>query len=185
MIMKNDENVKFITGLNFCCDERGITCLGHPLLEKLSIIPIGEDMLWIGECHGPLFFANHNTGKARQLLDENSNLVGFGDQDFDWERLKDVENYYDIQHKHVDYGGLGRYSDFRNGVCCLCWMLFPDGRYFADEDGFGMEDNDEENIYCIIDNNLRILIPWQPMTDEEMAVNMRKAREIAGIPPIR
>jgi hypothetical protein len=40
-----------------------------------------------------------------------------------------------------------------------------------------MEDDDEENIYCVIDSSLRIVIPWQPMTDEERAANMRKVRE--------
>ena len=174
---ETDDDVKLITGLTFCSDERGITCQGHPVLEKLSIHPIGEGMLWIGESRGPLFFANSHTGKARQLLDENSNLVGFEDRDFDWEKLKAVEHPYDVNHKHVDYGGLGRYWDFSDGVCCLCWMLHPDGRYYADEDGFGMEDDEEENIYCVIDSNLRIVIPWQPMTDEERAANMRKARE--------
>ena len=175
---KTEEKVNYISGLTFRSDERGITCQGHPLLEKLSIHPIGEDMLWIGNSRGPLFFANSLTGKARQLLDETRHLVGFEDQDFDWEKLKAVEHTYDLNHRYVDYGGLGRYSDYRNGICCLCWMLYPDGRYFADEDGFGMEDNDEENIYCIIDNNLRVIIPWQPMTDEEMATRMQEAREI-------
>ena len=172
-----DDDIKLITGLTFCCDERGITCQGHPVLEKLSIHPIGEGMLWIGDCRGPLYFANYYTGKARQLLDENSNLVGFEDRDFDWEKLKTVEYPYDVKHKHVDYGGLGRYNDFRDGICCLCWMLHPDGRYYADEDGYGMEDDEEENIYCIIDKDLRILIPWQPMTDGEMGERMREARE--------
>ena len=166
-----------IVGLTFCSNERGITCQGHPLLEKLSIHPIGEGMLWIGDSHGPLFFANSQTGKARQLLDETSHLVGFEDRDFDWEKLKTVEHPYDVNHKYVDYGGLGRYWDFSDGVCCLCWMLHPDGRYYADEDGFGMEDDDEETIYCIIDSNLRIVIPWQPMTDGEMAAKMREARD--------
>ena len=174
---ETDDDVKLITGLTFCSDERGITCQGHPVLEELSIHPIGEGVLWIGESRGPLFFANSHTGKARQLLDENSNLVGFEDRDFDWEKLKAVEHPYDVNHKHLDYGGLGRYWDFSDGICCLCWMLHPDGRYYADEDGFGMEDDDEENIYCVIDSNLRIVIPWQPMTDEERAANMRKARE--------
>lgn len=172
------EDVDYITGLTFCSDERGITCQGHPLLEKLSIHPIGEGMMWMGKSRGPLFFANSLIGKARQLLNEESHLVGFEDRDFDWEKLKTVEHTYDLNHRYVDYGGLGRYSDYRNGICCLCWMLYPDGRYFADEDGFGMEDNDEENIYCIIDDNLRVIIPWQPMTDEEMATRMREAREI-------
>ena len=172
---QNKEQTELITGLTFCSDYRGITCKGHPLLENLSIHPIGEGMLWIGNSRGPLFFANSHTGKARQLLDENSNLVGFEDSDFDWEKLKTVEHPYDVNRKYVDYGGLGRYWDFHNGVCCLCWMLHPDGRYYADENGYGMEDDDEENIYCIINSDLRIVIPWQPMTEGQMAAKMREA----------
>lgn len=178
-ICEIDEDGIYVTGLTFCSDERGITCKGHPVLEKLSIHPIGEGMLWIGNSCGPLYYANSYKGIARQLLDGNSNLVGFEEMDFDWDKLKEVEHPYDLNRRHVGYGGLGRYNDFRDGVCCLCWMLYPDGRYFADEDGFGMEDNDEENIYCIIDSNLRIVITWQPMTDEEMATKMREAKEIA------
>lgn len=165
--------------VTFCCDERGITCTGDPMLEKLSIHPIGEGMLLLGKSRGPLYLGNFDTGKVRQMLDENSFLVGFDDEkDFDWEKLKTVQHPGDIRRKFVDYGGLGRYNDFHGGICCLAWMLYPDGRYFADEDGYGMEDNDEENIYCIIDKQLRILIPWQPMTGEEMSAKMRKAREI-------
>lgn len=59
----------------------------------------------------------------------------------------------------------GRYDNFRNGVCAICWTVYPDGRYFADEDGFGMEDNDEEKIYCIINKDLEIIVPFQPMND--------------------
>jgi hypothetical protein len=180
MTGEKDKYVNYITGLTFCCDERGITCKGHPLLENLSIYPIGEGMLLMGKSRGPLFMANFYTGKARQLLDESCHLVGFADSDFDWEKLKTVEHSYDLNHQYVDYGGLGRYSDFHDGVCCLSWMLYPDGRYFADEDGYGMEDNEEENIYCIIDHHLRIVIPWQPMPDDVMATKMREAREISG-----
>ena len=46
-------------------------------------------------------------------------------------------------------------------------MIYPDGRYFADEDGFGMEDNDEEKAYCIINKDLEIIVPFQPMDDVE------------------
>ena len=44
-------------------------------------------------------------------------------------------------------------------------MLYPDGRYFADSDGFGMEDNDEEEVYAIIDTNLMIVKPFRPIED--------------------
>ena len=56
-------------------------------------------------------------------------------------------------------------SDFQNGVCAICWTVYPDGRYFADEDGYGMEDNNEENVYCIINKDLEIIVPFQPMND--------------------
>lgn len=175
MIKNNEENEKIITGLTFRSDESGITCQGHPLLEKLPIHPIGEGMLWIGGSHEPLFFANTQTGVARQLLDKDSYLTGFEDQDFDWEKLKAVKHPSDLKYYHVGYGGLRRWNDFSDGVCCLCWMLHPEGSYYADEDGFGMSEDDEEYIYCIIDSSLRIVIPWQPMTDEEMAANMKLA----------
>ena len=38
---------------------------------------------------------------------------------------------------------------------------------------YGMEDDDEENIYCVIDINLRIVIPWQPMTSEEFFLSLQ------------
>jgi hypothetical protein len=39
-------------------------------------------------------------------------------------------------------------------------MLYPDGRYFEDEDGFGGEDNDELTVYCIMDENLNVVRPF-------------------------
>ena len=29
----------------------------------------------------------------------------------------------------------------------MTWTLYPDGRYFMDEDGYGMEDNNESVLY--------------------------------------
>ena len=46
-------------------------------------------------------------------------------------------------------------------------MIYPDGMYFADEDGFGMEANDEETVYAIIDTDLNIIEPFRPVNDIE------------------
>ena len=139
---------------------------------------IGEGMAMEGCSRGPLCMVNTETNERRQLIDETGHVVGFGEQDFDWEKLKQVEHRYCLDNRVVEYAGLGRYNNFRNELCCLSWMLYPEGRYFADEDGFGMEDNDEENIYCVIDKDLEVLIPFQPMTDSErqqlMAVAIEK-----------
>ena len=32
----------------------------------------------------------------------------------------------------------------------------------ADEDGFGMEDNDEVQVYCVMNDNLEVVKPFGP-----------------------
>lgn len=44
-------------------------------------------------------------------------------------------------------------------------MIYPDGRYFEDSDGFGGEDNDVEFVYAIINTNLDIIEPFRPVDD--------------------
>ena len=65
-------------------------------------------------------------------------------------------------------------------ICAITWTLYPDGRYFADENGFGMEDNDEEVVYAIIDTDLNIIEPFRPIEDvaaylKEIRKNNRKS----------
>jgi hypothetical protein len=57
---------------------------------------------------------------------------------------------------------------YKDGVARVEWMLYPDGRYFADEDGFGMEDNDEVNINAYIDTECRVLVKFQNMEGKSL-----------------
>ena len=57
-------------------------------------------------------------------------------------------------------------------------MLYPDGRYFADEDGYGMEDNDEVKVYCVLDDNLQVVRPFGPVDDvTELLNKMRREKK--------
>ena len=82
--------------------------------------------------------------------------------------------------KALRYAGINRWDGFKDGLCAISWMLYPDGRYFADSDGFGMEDNDEEEVYAIIDTDLNIVEPFRPIKDvatylEEIRKNKRES----------
>ena len=56
-------------------------------------------------------------------------------------------------------------------------MLYPDDRYFADSDRFGMEDNDEEEVWAIIDTDLKIIEPFRPVKDVRTYLNgMRREK---------
>ena len=61
------------------------------------------------------------------------------------------------------YFGFGEYE---KGVTLVVWTLQPDGCYYADEDGYGMTDDDEVNLYAYIDREGHILVPFQPMDDD-------------------
>lgn len=148
---------------HFVIDGKNVQAIGFPELEDLNECGymIGEGMAFFGHSRGPLFIANTKTNKIKQLVDEDGKVVGFTKDDIDYESLEGIENTWDAYQMKVDYAGMGRYSDFQDGKCCLYWMLYPDGRYFADEDGFGMEDNEEVEIYCIIDKDFNVLEPFR------------------------
>lgn len=56
-------------------------------------------------------------------------------------------------------------NEFKDGVAYVSWTLQPDGRYYADEDGYGMTDDEEINFYAFIDAKANVLVPFQPMDD--------------------
>jgi len=43
--------------------------------------------------------------------------------------------------------------EYKDGKATVEWTLQPDGRYFADEDGFGWEHFEEVTLYSSIDTN--------------------------------
>lgn len=71
-------------------------------------------------------------------------------------------------------------NPFRDGVAYVQWTLQPDGRYYADSDGFGMTDDDEVNVYAFIDKKAHILVPFQPMNKELRERYRKQAIEIAN-----
>lgn len=167
---------------HFIVDGKHIQSVGCPELDALGVsgYPIGEDMAVFGNGRGPLYIVNMKTDKYRKLIDAGGHVVGFKPEDFDLQRIGRMAQRHSFRKMVVEYAGLERYNDFRGGVCCFGWMLYPEGRYFADEDGFGAEDNDEEEIYCIIDSDLNVLVPFQPMTDDEILLRLKEEAEKRG-----
>ena len=74
------------------------------------------------------------------------------------------------------YAKINRYDGFKDGICTITWTLFPDGMYLADDDVFGMEANDEEIVYAIIDTELDIIELFRPIENIEGC--LKKLRKI-------
>lgn len=122
-----------------------------------------------------IFIVNPAIKKVYPISEPNGKLVGFTLDDIDWDSVNQLEHNYDAKRLVADYGGLS-IGDYKDGIAYISWMLYPDGRYFADEDGFGMEDNDEVNIGAYIDTQCRVVVKFQDMEDD---VKRKKLREEA------
>ena len=46
---------------------------------------------------------------------------------------------------------------YKNGVAEVEWQLNPDGMYYRDDDGFGMTDDEEINLYGAIDRKGKVV----------------------------
>lgn len=144
---------------------------GYPELKDCKGVLVGNGMAFFfgeGWRNYELHVANTLTGKIRKLSTTDGELL-VDDDEIDYDAIvKLCENGIgNARAKAIRYAGLNRWDGFKDGLCAISWMLYPDGRYFADSDGFGMEDNDEEVVYAIIDADLNIVEPFRPIDNIE------------------
>ena len=153
--------------IKFRVKGKDVTVSGYPELEGCEGTLEGDGMAFFFGDNRELYIANTQTGKIRKVSTEESLLVN--DNEIDIEAIAKVcENgLHNAKSKAIRYEGVNRWDGYKNGMCAITWTLYPDGRYFADSDGFGMEDNDEEVVYAIIDTDLNIVEPFRPIDNIE------------------
>lgn len=162
--------------IKFCIEGKEVYVHGYPELDGCRGILEGDGMAFFFGKGYRLHVANTVTGKVRQLSTEDGFLL-VEDSDIDYGAIE-KECSCGIQNAHnkiARFAKINRWDGFKYGLCAITWMLYPDGRYFADSDGYGMEDNDEENVYAIMDTNLEIIQPFRPV--EDIRAYLREERE--------
>ncbi len=125
----------------------------------------------------PRFLLNHDTGCAYEFMNENAHLVGVEDSDIDWASLKSIPKEYLDRVKSRNAYFPSFIHSFMNNVAEVCWQLNPDGRYWMDEDGFGMTPDVEFNIYGFIDKTGKVIVPYQAIRDDTQLERMRMTAE--------
>lgn len=119
-----------------------------------------------------LWLKNIKTGAIRQLRVFKT-IFGFKEKDYDWEAIKKLDHNRCAFEGRIRYGGISRWDDFKEGYCAFSWTLHPEGRYYADSDGFGGDDDDEVKIAVILNEDLEVVVPWQPM---DVSTELKKLR---------
>jgi uncharacterized protein YegL len=165
----------FKNSVKFKVAGKEVTASGYPELEGCTGTLDKDGMAFFFVKNKGLYIANTINGKIRKFSSNGNLLVDDCDIDFDAIAKVCTNGLHNARNKEIRYAGINRWDGFKDGLCAISWMLYPDGRYFADSDGFGMEDNDEEEVYAIIDTNLVIVEPFRPI--EDVTAHLKELRK--------
>lgn len=145
----------------------------------------GENMavasLSIGMYQKPLFLLNHSTQCAYQFMDTDEKLCMISDNNIDWKSLKGLSDDCLRRAHNRDAHFPTQIRGFENGVAEVSWQLNPDGRYYMDEDGYGMTDDEEVEIYGFIDRQGRLVVKFENINGNwsRLCAMRRKAQKLA------
>ena len=114
---------------------------------------LGEGSAVVNECMWewwkPRYLINHNTRCAYEFMNHEQVLTTVTTEDIDWESLEGLPDY-----------------------------AIETGRYYMDEDGYGMTDDEEIEIYGYIDQNARVVVKFRNINDlDELDEMEKQARE--------
>lgn len=126
----------------------------------------------------PRFLINHNTKRAYEFMDKGQNLVTVTANDIDWDSLKNLPKDAIDRARALSFHFPSFIHRFENGVAEVSWQLNPDGRYYMDEDGFGMTADEEITIYGFIDQNAKVVVKFRNLNESYRELDkMRKEAE--------
>lgn len=137
------------------------------------------DIRFTRDDKGGMYITNIVTGKTRKLTSGACLLVEDSEIDYEAISRKCPHGIENARAKAIRYAAVNTWDGFKDGYCAISWMLYPDGMYFADSDGYGMESNDEEVVYAIMNENLEIIEPFRPI--EDVAAVLAELRKKSGV----
>ena len=143
---------------------------------------LGEGMAVVNESMWgwwkPRYLVNHNTQCAYEFIDNKQKLLTVTEDDIDWDSLKGLPEKAIDRAKYLSFHFPSFIREFKNGVAQVSWQLNPDGQYYCDDDGFGMTNDEEIEIYGFIDCNAKVVVKFRNINKCYSELNkMRKTAE--------
>ncbi len=149
--------------------------------RPFEVDDLGEGMAVVNESMWgwwkPRYLLNHNTQRAYEFIEGNQNLLTITTDDIEWETLKGMPEEAQNCARGLSFHFPSFIRGFKNGVAEVSWQLKPDGRYNMDDDGFGMTDDEEIEIYGFIDQNAKVVVKFRYVNDYSELDAMRKEAE--------
>ncbi len=115
-----------------------------------------DEMMWIvyqviGGYWKPRYLVDERNGTAVEFMNDWVTLLTVTVDDIDWQSLQGLPQKAIERAKDLNAVFPTSILKYKNGVSAVHWQLNPEGRYYMDEDGYGMTDDDEITIYGYVD----------------------------------
>ena len=133
----------------------------NELGEGMSVI---EQVIW-GWWKQRYLIDNKNC-RAYEIMDGNMDFVNFTTNDIDWDSIKQLPEKAKMRAQEMSAQFPTFIRGFHKGVAEVSWQLNPDGRYYMDEDGFGMTSDEEITVYGFIDSEMNVLVKFQYIDED-------------------
>ena len=103
---------------------------------------------------------------AYEIMDGNMDFVNFTTDDINWDSIKQLPENAKMRAREMSAQFPTFIRGFRKGVAEVSWQLNPDGRYYMDDDGFGMTSDEEITVYGFIDSEMNVLVKFQYIDED-------------------
>lgn len=146
------------------------------------VADLGEGMSIINETINgwwkPRFLLNNEKKTAYEVMTGTQVLMLAEVEDVDWDSLENLPEDAIITAQQFSFMFPSFVRWFHNGVAEVSWQLNPDGRYYMDDDGYGMTSDEELNIYGFIDKEANVIVKFQAVDKDDLPKLRAQAEQI-------
>ncbi len=126
---------------------------------------LGENMsclkITIAGWWKPRYLIDEENRRAYEIMNSYTNFTNFTKSDIDWDSIGKLPEEARERAQYLDAHFPTFIHQFKNGVAEVSWQLNPDGRYYMDDDGYGMTPDEEITVYAFIDREMNILTKFR------------------------
>ena len=126
----------------------------------------------------PRIVLNHDEKCAFEFLDGNERFTNVSKEDIMWKTLRGFSAEAWERARDFSAHFPTMIGSFENGVALVSWQLNPDGRYYMDDDGYGMTADDEMEIYGFINKNCDVVQKFRAIKNINELKVMRRMAEL-------
>lgn len=141
---------------------------------------LDEDMYVIKQLFGdywkPRYLVDEKNKTAVEFMNSLEILQTVCADDIDWASLEGLPEDALYMAKHLSAAYPTFVRRFAEGIAEMSWQLNPDGRYYMDDEGYGMTDDEEIEIYSYISREGRPLVKIRAIKNLD---ELRKMKEEA------